>query len=278
MAAPLFSECITLNLQVYEQKSKCRLQDISGCFLFVQSDKSRDMIHVHEATDGYALFVTGNISDQQCLGHWRVSKYQGRLQEVLTEADQCVDNLNNKVLRRPWDVGYWSFGGYRSYILAGGKTKWPYTFAFYTKKPRQILQGQKSSCRLRARSLVVVYFSENLQDTVCCNKAIAWFLKLATPDGSPIYMQVRIHGKFPVLAYSVLEAMDFSWRRTLFSTSFNIMPTPEVAAVVHKILSPVPLPMKTCNFGMGVCDQTHYCHKQWRSYLGANLGHGPPSS
>ena len=88
---------------------------------------------------------------------------------------------------------------------------------------------------------VVVSFSQNLQDTVCCNKAIAWFLKLATPDGSPVCMQVRIHGNFSVLAYSVLEAMDFSWRRTLFSTNFNIMPTPEVAAAVHKILSSVPL-------------------------------------
>lgn len=42
---------------MYEQKSKCRLQGISGCFEFVQTDISRDMIHVHEATDGDALFL-----------------------------------------------------------------------------------------------------------------------------------------------------------------------------------------------------------------------------
>lgn len=53
--------------QLYEQMNWCRSLEMSGSFLFEQSNISKDIIHVHAAVDGDALVVTRSFSDHQTL-------------------------------------------------------------------------------------------------------------------------------------------------------------------------------------------------------------------
>ncbi|XP_044374818.1 uncharacterized protein [Triticum aestivum] len=104
---------------------KCSLLDMSGFFPFAQRGNSSDFIHVHAANEFDALFVIGNLTTQQYLGQWRVFKSQRRLHKVLSVADHPISNMNYKLPQRPWDVGNWSFGCSRSYLLTTGCGKWP---------------------------------------------------------------------------------------------------------------------------------------------------------